>query len=59
MKTGEWNETFNFDEEEADLTTAYETTDNILESLSAAGRIRKFIYLFSRRKDHYQEHTRK
>lgn len=39
MKTGEWNETFNFDEElSSDLTTAYETTENILESLSVAGK---------------------
>lgn len=41
MKTGEWNETFNFDEEETDLTTVYENTDNIsmMDSLSVAGKI--------------------
>lgn len=40
MKTGEWNETFNFDEEETDLTTAYENTDNIMmmDSVSVAGK---------------------
>ena len=39
MKTGEWNETFNFDEEETDLTTVYENTDNIMmDSLSVAGK---------------------
>lgn len=41
MKTGEWNETFNFDEEEvvgAELTTVYENADNIMmDSLSTAG----------------------
>lgn len=39
MKTGEWNETFNFDED-TDLTTIYEnTTDNIImDSLSVAGK---------------------
>lgn len=37
MKTGEWNETFNFDEEETDLTTAFENDIESL-SLSTAGR---------------------
>lgn len=46
MKTGEWNETFNFDEDVTDLATAYETADNILESLSVAGEIKKNINIY-------------
>lgn len=53
MKTGEWNETFSFDEEvDTDLTTVYENnTDNIImDSLSVAGKYdvnNKSVFLFS------------
>jgi hypothetical protein len=48
MKTGEWNETFNFDEEEAELTTVYENTDNIMmDSLSTAGESLTSVFVLS------------
>jgi hypothetical protein len=53
MKTGEFNETmFNFDEEEAELTTVYENADNMMmDSLSTAGESLTSVFVPSTREE--------